>query len=957
MPKAVISILILVFLSSNLAAQSTATLTGTVVDASGAIVAGARVVCRNLETDAKSVAVTNSIGLFNLPYLPVGGYELTISHEGFGTLVRGGVELLTGQTVDLTLKLKVGQVSQSVEVTAPVPLVQSTTSDVGATVDSRQMGDLPLNGRNAFELALLAAGAIDTDAATLGGESDNAGLAVNGLRPVDNNWQLDGATYTNPSYGSAPTLPNPDTLQEFTARTSNFDAASRGAGASINLTTRSGTNQLHGTLFEFLRNDAFDARNFFSVHTEPYKLNQYGGTLGGPVKKDKLFFFGSVQGTNQRGGPSPESLTVPDAAQRMGDYLNNAKIIVDPVSKKPFPNNIIPQDRQDAIALKLMSYIPLPNAGGNSLFSNPTAGQDDFQWLAKLDYILSSKDRLSGRYFWDRNTRDRDVNSVPGFYADTQLRNQTLVVSDTHTFGPSWIMTASFNYLRTFTHETPTAPTTMQELGAKVPYADAGDPGNKMYLSINGYTYFYSGMGTDKKPALEESKVDFSHASGRHLLRFGSGVRHDTSEGLRRVNSDNGYWTFTAARTTLSTVKNSGDAFASFLLGLPATFTQKSSAPNDFVVTTFDAWVQDDWKISRRLTLNLGLRYDPWLPAHDTTGYTAGFLAGRQSTVAPLAPSGLVFGGDAGIPPSIIRSDWWTFAPRAGFAWDVAGNGKTIVRSSYGIFRFSTEFFGMLNNLGNGMPFRSASVSITNPPSTADPYANYGPVPFPYTQPASIATYAFGANLSAQAFDVNTKPGYNQSWNFTVERQVARDAAVTVSYVGNHAIDIITRYSANPAIYGPGATTGNENSRRLYKGFGDLLLGGSIDYSNYEALQAQFTKRAAHGLTVLANYTYGKAMSIDSSGSLGTATGSGPHNPLNRRADYGPADYDVTHNFKLTFIYDLPATHRGPSALRGVVNGWQVNSIVNARTGLPFTCRSGVRQLAVQCRQRHLRPD
>ena len=367
-------------------------------------------------------------------------------------MIRGGIRLLTDQTVDLTLTLRVGQTSQTVEVSAPAPLVQRTTSDLGIIVDSRQMTELPLNRRNAFDLAELTPGAIETQAATIPGQQDNIGLAVNGLRSMDNNWQLDGATYTNRAYGSAPTLPNPDTLQEFSARTSNFDASNRGAGASIKLTTRSGTNQIHGTLFEFLRNDKMDARNFFGIEVEPYKNNQYGGTVGGPIRKDKLFFFGSFQGTNQRGGPSPRSMTVPDALERVGNYSQAGKTIVDPTTKNPFPNNTIPQSRMDPIALGLLKFVPSPNNGGNSLWLSPSANRDDYQWLGKVDYTLSEKDHLTGRYFLDQNTNQRDVGSIPGILATNRFRNQTALVSETHTFGPAWVMNASFNYLRTYPH-------------------------------------------------------------------------------------------------------------------------------------------------------------------------------------------------------------------------------------------------------------------------------------------------------------------------------------------------------------------------------------------------------------------------------------------------------------------------------------------------------------------------
>jgi hypothetical protein len=289
----IIKLLGLVAFVPTLAAQSTAMLTGTVSDPTDAVVGGAVVNCTNIATHLTLHAVTNASGLFRIPDVPVGSYELSVEHPGFSRLVRTGIDLLTEQTVNLNLVLRVGETTQSIAVTAPAPLVQATTSDIQTTVTSRQMGELPLNGRNAFQLAVLMPGAVATDTATIPGQQDNTGLAVNGFRPTDNNWMLDGGSYTNRNFGSAPTLPNPDTLQEFTALTSNFSAQNRGGGAVIKLTTRSGTNQFHGSLFEFVRNNALDTRNFFSIDTEVYKQNQYGGTFGGPIRKNRLFFFGS----------------------------------------------------------------------------------------------------------------------------------------------------------------------------------------------------------------------------------------------------------------------------------------------------------------------------------------------------------------------------------------------------------------------------------------------------------------------------------------------------------------------------------------------------------------------------------------------------------------------------------------------------------------------------------------
>ncbi len=935
------AVVLLLSLTGLCFCQSTALLTGSVSDPSGGIVAGAQVKCWNTETDLRMTAVTNSEGLFRFPDLPVGPYEVSVSHQGFETLVRRGIRLYTGQTLDVNLKLTVGQTSQSVEVSSPVPLVQTASSEVRTTVDSRQMADLPLNGRNSFDLAVMTPGSVNTDAGTVPGQADNTGLAVNGLTSISNNWVLDGASYTNRQFGSAPSLPNPDTLQEFSVASSNFSADTQGGGASIKMTTRSGTNQFHGTLFEFLRNDAMDARNFFAVEPQDYKQNQYGGTFGGPVRRNKLFYFGSFQGTNKRGSPSPITATVPSASIRGGNFSGGATI-VDPTTSQPFPGNIIPQSRLDPIALKIFPYIPLPNSGANILVFSPPGNLDDYQYLAKADYILSDNDHLSFRYFYDHHTA-ADAPSLPAFGGNNSYLNQTATLSETHTFSPTWVMTSFFNTFWIRRSDTGNSPVSFQSAGAQVTPAAIAE-GSKLVMTITGYTDVTASGGSIMTPVTNELQVNVSHAAGRHLIRFGAGGEHTNDYTFNHAANENGKWSYNLSRTSIASIKGSGDAVASFLLGLPSTFAQASAVPQRFILNSFQPWIQDDWKITSRLTLNLGLRWEPEFEPYDSRNITPGFDPGVVSTIAPLAPRSMVFTGDPGIAHSIVPNSYANFSPRVGFAWDVLGNGKTVIRSGYGFFRPPQDLDTLIRSLDTPA-FSTLSVSISNPPSTVNPYASTpGGDPFPYIPPAgsSLSKYTFPANAAIRMLDANAHPGYTQSWNFTVERQVARGAAVSISYVGNHSIGLMSRYEANPAVYGPGSTVANENNRRLYPGIGQLTLGTSYNHGAYNALQAQFTKRIASGLNLMANYTWSKSMDLDSSGLFGTALSSGPSNPFNLANSYAPSDYDAKHQLKIAALYDIPRLQAGPKALRAVVNGWQLNGMVVAHTGFPFTCRSGV---------------
>ena len=887
-------------------AQSTATFTGTVRDPSGAVVPGAQVECRNDATDLELRTVTNANGLFRIPDVPVGTYELKVSQQGFEKIVQRGIEMLTDHTVDLPLVLRLGSSAQSVSVEVVVPLVQTTTSDVQSTVNSRQMAELPLNGRNAFQLAVLAPGATDTDAGTIPGQEENQGLAVNGMRPTETNFALDGGTYTSKQNGGAPTLPNPDTLQEFTVLTSNFSAENRGGGAVVKLTTRSGTNLIHGTLFEFMRNDFFDARNFFDMSTEPYKQSQYGGTIGGPVRRNKLFYFGSLQGTNKRGSPNPKDLTVPTAAQHQGNFLATGHTIVDPKTGAPFPNDVIPQSRWDSIGTKLLADIPVPNSGANLAVLPTQSDQDDYQYMVKVDYVINDRDHLSGRLFADRNLYQRDNSSLVGLVGNDTFQNHAALVSQTHTFSPTWVMENSFNYLRTFREEEPVDPYgTMQDLGAQVTPMP-GAP-KKINVTLTGYANIVDPKGIWFNPWSAEYNARFSHAAGNHFIRFGGTFRYNADFNWN-LSDELGAWTYNAQTNSSASIKNSGDAIAGLLLGLPSSFSQGTSRKDYFDNMLFSLWVQDDWKISKRVTLNLGLREDPWI-APRTDGALQGFVPGMQSQVAPKNAPGVVFSGDPGIPATVLHDYYWQLAPRFGLAWDIAGDGKTVFRGGYGIYRQSSEVFSLWRYWTG--PGSGGTISISNPQSTANPLAGYsGPAPVAprALTKAELANFVLGPTATFSAFDPSYKPGYTQSWNLTLERQISRDTALSVAYVANHFIGALANRKINGAIYAPGASTSTAsiNARRPYQGIGTIELVDDFDHGSYNSLQVTVTKRPATGLILQSSYTYSKALDLNSSDMLGGALGQAPRDPLDANLDKGPADFDYTHAFKAMVLYDIP---------------------------------------------------
>ncbi|HEV2246721.1 MAG TPA: TonB-dependent receptor [Terriglobia bacterium] len=924
---------------SFLSAQSTALLTGTVVDPSGAAIPGAQVVCRNTETGLNDTTTTNADGLFRFPDLSIGSYELTVTDAGFSELVRKGITLFTGHSVDLKLALAVGTTRQEIQVTSAAPVVQPTSSVVQTTIASRDMRELPLNGRNPLELVTLTPGTKLTSTGTEGDQQENQGVTSNGLRSVDNNYVMDGVNYKNAEFSNAAVLPNPDALQEFTMKSSNFGATYSGPGATMLLSTRSGTNEFHGEAFEFLRNDALDSRNYFATSTSPFKRNQFGGTLGGPIQKDKTFIFGSYQATRVVGAASPSFVTVPTLAQRSGDFSSSGRTIYNPTTGKAFTGDMIPTTSFDPVGLKLLTLIPLPTPGlaPNRAELTPAQPQTDDQLDVRFDRVLGSKDHFTARYYRDEFDYVRLTSPFPGINAQNNFLDQNLLITDTHAFNPNVLFVASFGYTRTARTQIPQEPITLQSAGAKIPEAIAG-AAPEMRVNINSYVNLFSGGGLLGDPGVWEYRGQFTWARGKHLVQFGMDVERD-----RMFSADksfaSGQFTFNGSRTQGPGCKTCGDSFADFLLGLPNNFFQSARTPQNFRQTNWATWVEDDWKIKPRLTLNLGLRWEPWLPAYDLLGPAAGFEAGVQSTVAPLAPPGILFSGDPGLRNSIWPADWRNFAPRVALAWDVQGNGKTVIRSAFGIF-YNTIPLNMIRTSNSASAFRSQAVTINVPPpaSIDDPYAGYpGGDPFPFTPPANsaIKTYQFLLPVDTSLLDPHAKTGYTEEWNFTAERQIRADLGVSASYVGNNQRRVMATRQINPII--------PSTKVRIYPNFAPISLATPWEFANYNALQLSATKRTTHGLNIIANYVYSKCMDNDSGATIGADAGGGDafNNKFDINNGYGPCDWDSTHHANVSLIYNLPHVNAFHGPADKLLNGWETTSIITAHDGSPFTVSTG----------------
>ncbi|MFO0450967.1 MAG: carboxypeptidase regulatory-like domain-containing protein, partial [Pseudomonadota bacterium] len=646
--------------------ETTGTIRGIVTDPARAVVRGARITATNQSTGAQREVRSGAEGGFVFPLLPVGSYEFTAESSGFRRYVRRGIQVSVAQQLELDISLTLGEVSETVLVEGSADEVNVTRGSVGQVVETTAIQQLPLNGRNFLQLATLQAGVVPRGAAVTESTPVLPGqqtFSVNGLRPQSNNFLLDGADNNDGVLGSAAAVPSPDALEEFRILTNAYSAEyGRGGGAVVNVLTRSGTNQLHGSAYDYLRNNTFDARNFFSPTVPTLIRNQFGGSLGGPLRKDRTFLFGSYEGLRQKQG-TVASATVLSARERQGDFSQTSTKPRDPSTNAAFPDNLIPASRINPIARNVLALIPLPNAGPNTLISTANNVTNANQFLLRGDHVISSKNTLSARYFRQTGeiakpfTFPPPVN-IPGLPYEDEFGFQNAVVTDTHTFRGNLLNEARLNVGRTRTFNNhPTYRIDPATLGFTYPAA------NIPMILGSGLTAFGTSTSSDglRRDTTFQFQDHVTWVKGRHTVKFGLDFYHNRFS-LREDSGVNGSFNFTGGV--------SGSTSADLLLGLASRFSQASSGtPAYFRSNLIQPYIQDDFRVSRRLTLNLGLRYELNLPVSEVQNRLLAFRPGQRSQLVPTAPTGLLFQGDPGVD-QIIRTDKNNWAPRFGFAWD-----------------------------------------------------------------------------------------------------------------------------------------------------------------------------------------------------------------------------------------------------------------------------------------------
>ena len=925
------------------------TFTGVISDATGGVTPNANITARNVATAAMFSAKSDEVGAYVLRNIPVGVYDITGELPGFQKFEAKGVRVQVGEVIRVDMRLSVGNATETVTVNAATNTVDTTSSTLKSVVDQKRIEELPLNGRNATQLMRLIVGVTNDPSANVTSGTTYPGtnpVSVNGGRSNTTNYILDGAQ-NNDLYSNAPSpLPNPDALQEFSVQTNNFSAEfGRQSGGIVNAVTRSGTNDYHGSAFEYVRNNALNAVNFFapvvngSKVTDGLKRNQYGGTIGGPASipglykgKDKTFFFFAYQGTLIRRTPVSSSIIVPTAAQRAGNFANllPGKTIKDPLANfTAYPGNIIPPSQFNPISRYIIdNTIPLPTSGSNVFASVPN-NSDDHQVTARGDHMFSSANRISGRYYrsWVEAPAFLNQKNVLERTSGGKWFNESFSITDTHTFTPNLLNQALFSFNHTDGAFVPPQPAkSLVDLGAKY----YNDPIYKWQIAIGGY-FSIDTSDTNRFPRKEWQVLDTVRwTRGKHQLSMGGDFSRGRNDIINNFRA-NGSWNFDGSSPFTT------DSLADFLTGRYNNLLQGQGEYKNTNVTHIGLFAQDSMKLSRRLTVDLGVRWEPFIPFTDENNKIAVWKPGQQSQRYPKAPAGVIYAGDPGVPAGTIPAVWHNFAPRVGFAWDVNGDGKTSVRGGYGIF-FDFPNAIMTNSHADQAPFGTTVTTFGNiNNSFSDPYAGTAN-PFPGSlNPPSTVTFPQFSSQFLNAADFRNP--YVQSWNLTLERQLPAGFVLRTSYAASKGTRLGVGRELNPAIYVVGATTATTNQRRpLQPGLGSTPIVESVGNSTYHALQLTMERRFQKGLTILANYQFAKSID-DASGNK--QNGNSRTNPSNQAFDKGLSEFSRKHVFNFSGVYELPI-HPAAPAMRTLIGGWSLNAISTIYTGQPFTIGSGV---------------
>ncbi len=957
-------------------AQATAQISGSVRDQTGAVLPGVEVTATQTETGAARSAVTNETGSYVLANLPLGPHRLEAALPGFRTFVQTGIVLQVNSSPVVNAVLEIGQVSEQVEVQANAAVVETRNVGVGQVIESQRILELPLNGRNATELITLAGSAVLMSTNSLGGVPGSVRISVAGGAEFGVAYSLDGAMHNNPFDNANMPFPFPDALQEFKVETSGLSASNGGhSSASVNTVTRSGTNAFHGALFEFVRNDLFNATSYFAAVNpatgkkvrSTLKRNQFGGTIGGPIVRNKLFFFGGFQGTTFRQDPADIRSFVPTAAMLAGDFSAFASSACNTGGqvnlRAPFVNNRINPALYSRVALAIASRLPKSDHPCGEITYGRTSNNNDAQYVGRIDYQQSDKSSIFGRLLLYDYFRPIPFSFTPDNVLNTNQRGeddliQTYAIGNTYLVGPSTVSSLRLSINRS----------AIAGVGSE--YFSACDMGINIYcgmykqkymlLSVSGGGGMAVGSGANGTSATYrvtsyQISEDISLVRGNHQMAFGVSVAHhranqnsnSRSPGVFSVNG-----------------QDTGLGMADFLLGRLSQYEQGGPSQLYIKQSYLGAYAQDTWKARPNLTLSYGVRWEPYLPLIDSKGANYNFSYDRfkqgvYSKTFKNAPAGFYYNGDEGFPtPAGVNKQWWHFGPRIGLAWDVNGDGRMSVRSSYAL---AYDFVSMKwrTDATSAPPWGNRLILTDLPGGLENPWAAVpgGAAFFPYKLDENVPFAPYGLFMSTP---YDNKNPYTSSWNLSLERQVAGNWLMSATYIGNQMVHLWATKALNPATYIPGAScvlngvtyspcssTGNINQRRklsLERPLDGAKVGGLDEYDdggtrNYHAMRLGVERRASM-FTVNSNYTWSHCISdFADVASEGPGAGAGYVNINNRDFDRGNCSSDRRHIFNLTTVAESPE-FANPT-LRKIGTGWRLSGIYRKSSGSYLTVTAG----------------
>jgi hypothetical protein len=947
--------------------QGRATLSGKIADAQQALIPGAKVTITQTSTGTRSATTSDAQGTYVFPSLPPSIYSISVSAGGFETYTETNIPLQADQSVTVDVNLKAGGSTETVNVSSVAAQIDTTTGTLSNVIGEQSVGDLPLNGRNAALLTEETPGVIlgPVDNADQGVQKTFPAantVSVNGARSADTNYMFDGGNNIDEYFGVNEPFPFPDALQEFSIEASNYSAEyGQNAGGVVNIVSRSGSNAFHGDLFEYVRNGKFNASNFFSSTVDPLKRNQFGGTVGGPVEIPHLarskhtFFFVGYQRTIEHDEQGGVGSFLPTVANMNGDFsaflsatnpnnpLGKVVQIVNPYTNQPYSGDMINPGTFSPVAVAIMKDMPAVTGDGAIFYQNPLI-EGFNEILVRGDQDLGSADHLAAHFYRNSFSNVGVFNSSNLLtYADgSKIPVLSAEVTETHSFSPSLSNIVVLNYLREVSSRgpLPNVPD-LTSFGVNIPQG----PLNAIIgVSASGFFSFGTGAQAIFGRNSYTLSDDLHWVKGRHNLAFGVHVE------LAKVDVDsyfnnNGSFTF---NTT-----NTNSALASFLLGYVGTFQQGNGQYLHDRDQFTGFYAQDSWRATNRLTLSLGLRYEPFEPwqerNHKVEQFNpAAYAAGRVSKVYPNALPGMLFPGDAGMPEQGVNPVFTDFMPRVGFAYDARGNGSLSVRGGGGMF-YDTRQPGLMNSQASQATPFSTSVALTNPAGNfSNPYAG---ITDPFSgPPLPPSQYVFPTPVAVVGYDPSgiMQVALTYAYNLTIEKRLGSNTLARVAYAGSHSSHLFVNDQLNPSNYIPGSKL-SATSREHFPGYTYIGVASMSGNATYNSLQGFIQRRVGNSLTVTGSYAYSKSMDTLPYNTIDTPVDNSSGDPYAipiympnyKSLDIGPSDFDRKSVFSSAYVWALPKKTEGNEVLRGFLNGWETTGIIQAQSGQPLTVLAG----------------